>query len=544
MSAPSLAPPADAGPPRAGLAALGVACVAMALYALSGPGRIDMIDGQLRYEPAARWLDEGQPVVRDPQLRAVPGLRGQSYSRYGLGGTLTGMPFMALVPAELDPLEENRRFAFALSSAAGGALACAALLVLLVRLGVGLKPALGWTAACATATLLWPQAVSSFTHAQTAALATWAVALGVGSAQEKRPGLALWAGVLAGLLVTFDEYLALLVPVLGLAVLAPPGAGEEARPVRAWLAEAWRAVAWRPGADRRAAARYWLFAAGALVGMALFLGYNAWRFGNPLHSGKADNLREGHTFWGNPVEGLLSLLVSPGKGVLWFSPPVVLTLAGLRGLWRRAPGVWAAAVVGTGVVLAVVSPLSFFAGDWCWGPRYLVVTLPLWSAAWPFARGLAARRWPRRLLLAAGLAVQLLAVSLDHHRFFFERGLGALFWAQPESRGFYFQHSQLLARPAEVLRSWRERDEARASFVPNPYGLITYCPFGMRARSAEAARQWQQSFDAFLYWRPWPLWCDRLGARCPMPLGPLVGLFLGLGALGGALLWLASRPRR
>ena len=42
-------------------AALGVSLVLLGLYVLTSPGRIDMVDGQVRYEVARNWIDRVAP---------------------------------------------------------------------------------------------------------------------------------------------------------------------------------------------------------------------------------------------------------------------------------------------------------------------------------------------------------------------------------------------------------------------------------------------------------------------------------------------------
>lgn len=529
-------------------AACGAALVVFAAYALTGPGRIDMIDGQMRYEVGVRWLEEGRPVVKDGALMftAVTGKDGSKHSRYGLGGTVTALPLLALIPPEADPLEEVRRFVFPLSSALGAAAVCGFLLLLLRRMGVGLRPALGWTAAAAFATLMWPVGASTFPHAQPAALLVGGLLLALASAQQGRPALAAAGGALASLSITFDEYLLVLLPWLALATLqeglkdgqAPGGR------VRGFVAESLAVLFFRRPERRAAAVRFWSFCLATLLGVGLYMLTNVWRHGSPLHSGKADNLPDAHAFWTNPLAGLLSLTVSPGKGILWYSPSVLLALAGLRGLWRRAPAV-ALGIAGASLtLLLMLSPLAFFGGDWCWGPRYLVAVLPLWCVAWPYATGAWARRPVRAAVLGASVLVQVLGLSMEHHNFFYQRNLPAYFWA--EQPWFYFQQSALLARPRELLIAWEARGQPRPHFTPGPYrDLVTYCPFGRKPGPGQTPESWMKHFAVFYLPRPWPLWCaaDSQG-RCPVSPVPAVALFAGVGLLGGLLVRRALREEQ
>jgi hypothetical protein len=517
---------------------LGVFFLVFGVYALTGPGRIDMIDGQHRYESSERWWTSGNPVEEDPALLgfAVPGRFGRRYSRYGLGSAVWGLPFVAVVGADHDPHGEIRRFCYSFSSTLAGALVAAALLAVLRRQGLGILEALGWSLTCAFGTLLWPTATSSFTQAQTAALLMLSLSLAVRSAQERSWPFALAAGACAGLIATFDEYLVLLAPMVALATLEPPGPPDGRRPaVKEWLTDSARVLALRNGPRRADAGRFYLFLLGLLPGLALVFAYNAWRFGSPFHSGRADNLPAAHSLWGNPVIGALALLVSPGKSVFLYSPILLLGLFGLPRLWRRSPALAAGLVLTSVTLLAVIAPAAFFGGDWCWGPRYLLPVLPWWALAWPGA----GRPLERRALIAVSVAVQILAVSVDHQRFFFEHCLSDFFWA--EQPAFYFRNSALLSRPAELLDVLKDHG-GHPRFSPSPYrGLLTYSPFGPGPRDVRSA--WMRRYELFFAPRPWPLWFARIPPEHrPVSLPSAVSFFALTSLLGAVLL--ASSWRR
>ena len=62
-----------------------------------------------------------------------------------------------------------------------------------------------------------------------------------------------------------------------------------------------------------------LFVAG--IGLLFYLGFNNFRFGSLLFSGKGVNHPSP---LGNPLVGLPGLLVSPGKSIFLYSPPTVI----------------------------------------------------------------------------------------------------------------------------------------------------------------------------------------------------------------------------
>jgi hypothetical protein len=326
------------------------------------------------------------------------------------------------------------------------------------------------------------------------------------------------AGLAGGALFVYQEAYVALLPFVGLAVF---GARAETNP----SSSPWR----RTSIDRAALSRYGLFAAGCSVGLLAFMAFNHARFGTPFAPGRYDDPL---LFSGNPVAGLLSLLASPGKSIVLFSPPVILALAGVRGLRRRAPMLLTAIGLVSLVHVLVIIQFAFFGGDWCWGPRYLLVLVPLWALAFPFA----AERLNRGIvtsIVALGLVVQVMAISVDHQRFFLERDFAPYFW---RDQWVYFKHSQLFARPRELAAIVRDGMPVEATrFSPTPQTQITYTP-GAPPPSARPGLRWARQFVVFHTFRPWPVWIHRLeSGRRPVEPWPIF-LICGVLAGGGFLL--------
>jgi 4-amino-4-deoxy-L-arabinose transferase-like glycosyltransferase len=137
--------------------------------------------------------------------------------------------------------------------------------------------------------------------------------------------------------------------------------------------------------------------------------YNIVRFGSWANNGHAhDPATAAGT---HLLHGLAGELASPGKGLLFYSPPVVLALVGWRGLYRRDRWLALTIIGGFGVYLLYVSRLTNWSGAEAWGPRFLVPMLPLimlpicltFAGA---ARMSAVRRSLVLLVCVAGLAVQ------------------------------------------------------------------------------------------------------------------------------------------
>ncbi len=508
------------------LAAAGVFLLAVSVYILSGPGRIDMIDGQLRYEVTASLIDDGRPIIRDPALKfvGVRGPNGLRYAHYNAGGSIVGLFPVWLGSLFPDPDGELRRFLFSLTSCFLGAAAAALLYLFYLDLGISRKRALAWTLVSSFATLLWPASTSSFDNAQHAFFLLLAVYLGHRSATAGPARLAAWAGLAAGVPILYQEYLAILAPALALSTLAwpagPSGAPNQELSPNVVEAHGQRgsktersvgkmllnAPNFLKSLDRHSQTRYALFIVGAGLGLALALVYNWFRFGSPFALGSALLERQFHfPLFGNPLVGLATLLLSPGKSIFLYSPPIILGLLGFRRLRRHVPSLGLTLLAASVILVLFLSNIAFVGGDWCWGPRYLVPLLPLWALAFPFVTVQRFRRSLVAAIVGAGLAVQLAALAVDHQRFFFERGLPDYFWG--EDPWFYFKHSALVARPGEIASLRKGAPETAKQFAPGPYPFLqTYCIFGNPPSKRSSAPVWMRQFSVFYLPRPWPFW--------------------------------------
>lgn len=136
-------------------------------------------------------------------------------------------------------------------------------------------------------------------------------------------------------------------------------------------------------------------AAAAIIIMVIFVGaiaaYNMRSFGNPLGALpllEAQNSlihASGETFRLS-AEGFAGLLVSPSRGLLVFSPIVLVAVAGARQAWFEnwcGPLRWC--VLAIAAQFALYGSYSVWWGGHTFGPRYMLDVLPLavpLAAAW------------------------------------------------------------------------------------------------------------------------------------------------------------------
>jgi len=407
------------------------------LYLLLGSGHIDSPDGVVMFRVSQSLLDRGavdvEPLANWPGFGgspAPPAASGEPrlYAKYGLGQSLVGLPTLLLgrvladlardserglfdTPIGMDPSPDPEQpfargnpFRIRWDDWSAGAwprpfeawaaswtnawvvAATAALLFLLgCELGFGVRASLGMALLAALATPLTVYSTTFFAE-PLAALALVAFLLLLVRAVRRERGTALLfaAGLALGACVLAKIAHAVLLPPAGLLVLAllrrRARLFDEARTRAAWT---------------RSLASFGSGLALPLLAIAL---YDLARFGTVFETGYASEAAQ----WTTPfLEGLAGLLASPGRGLFWFAPIVVASLAVAPRFARRFPLEGAFALAVGVALLATYARWYMWEGGWCWGPRFLVPLLPL--AMLPIGALLAER--PRRLAVHGSLAV-------------------------------------------------------------------------------------------------------------------------------------------
>lgn len=493
-----------------------LACAALlwvgcsAAYFLTAPGRIDIIDGGIRYSVTTSLIERGSFEVRERSYNPMKGRGGKRYAFYPLGTSLTAVPFVLFGGRLGRGSLESRQFAFSMVSVPFAAAVVALVFLIYGRLRHPLWQSLTWSLVVAFCTLLWPYAGSTF---DVALQAFW-LTLGVWAAVEALSATSYRWAVLSGasfaMLINIQEiYFAL------------AGCVAAAFPLtrRSVLAKLRQPVVWVIGL-------------GVLIGLAFVCTYNALRFGNPLDTGRT---AVPHPLLGVPLVGLYGLVVSPAKSVILYSPPIVLALVGLRRLMANRPGRFAPVVGCLALHLALVSSLRFWAGEWAWGPRYLVASLPLACIGLPYAWPEKERRTLKLLVCGLGFAVQVLAISVDHHRFYYERSLSSFFWTD---ESIMYKQSPLFSRPFELIEIIEGRDLAgvRALTPAIRPMSMTSSTFAPPEEDVGRIPEWMREYLVFVVPRPWTLWSRYLPEE--LRPGP-TGLMTSIGAAVAALSFLA-----
>jgi hypothetical protein len=258
------------------------------------------------------------------------------------------------------------RFTSHLAPTLLGTLACVMFFGLCRRLGARPVPAAACTVALAFATSVW--VYSRYPYSETLQLVCFTGFFGKLLDVRERPTWreATWLGVWAGLLVNAK-------PVY---LLSGLGAGL----FLVWeLRRNWRALLLVSLVSLAAAVPFG----------ALYLWYNKLRWGGIFSTGY------GLAFAGStigtvgggggvvpvgvphetPLVGLWGMFLSPGKSVFLYSPPLLVALYGFLRFFRRFRYIVLAMFLTIFPSLYVHAQMISWAGDFAWGPRYLIFAL-------------------------------------------------------------------------------------------------------------------------------------------------------------------------
>jgi hypothetical protein len=353
------------------------------------------------YEPETAAVTEGLVLeghfyeTDDPPVdgQGVPGKDGHLYARAGLLQPLLEAPFFAAghvlekAFGELEPTPLSWVFMWFYNPfmAALAAVALFALVYITRR-------SLAWAAAIAglfvLASIAWPySSIGMETTFMFAVLASFALAAWA----RRSPSDASFAltGFAAGGAVATKAYACLILPAL--------------------LILLWPALRERVRLDQIRLAL--VFAIPFLLWVLAIAIYNAARFDGPTDFGYTS----ASLTVAMPLN-FMGLLISPGKGLVFYSPLVVLGALGLGRMWREDRYLTVSLLV-LFLTITAFSGASTFWGDEVWGPRYIVpvawvllVPIAWWADSQARRRALAA-------VAAVAVLVQVVAVSASYTRY-------------------------------------------------------------------------------------------------------------------------------
>lgn len=161
-------------------------------------------------------------------------------------------------------------------------------------------------------------------------------------------------------------------------------------------------------------------AVGLLLGVAGPLAYYCWlshhQFGHPLLGGYADDdWSTSPPLW----MGVAGLLVAPSRGMLVYSPALVLVPLGIYWVARQSEPVGTHRGLIVSWLAAAAATIVFYArwhdwrGGWCYGPRFLCETMPVFCLLFAVGYDRLPLNWSRvaaRGLVAVSVAIHLVGL--------------------------------------------------------------------------------------------------------------------------------------
>ncbi|HEX6883941.1 MAG TPA: phospholipid carrier-dependent glycosyltransferase [Planctomycetota bacterium] len=356
--------------------------------------------------------------------RGGPGREQEAFSWSGIGQALVAFPFYvagSFVGRIFPAVEERHRATTELGIARSeyfehllvglrnpllGALTGALIVLAARRSGARRLHALLCGLSYGLLTFAWPQARGTLSDVQATAFLFLAFVLAQGALERmergRNPRLRTLAGFGAALGLAFltrpvlAPAVAVLVLFFVLRVLQEARSGGRGLPLGAL------ATGLAP----------------ALACLALFLWTNHARFGDPLETGYGGVVGL-DWFLRAPWQGLLGVTLSPGSGLLYLAPGLLLVVPWFAHALRR--GELAVPLLVAGLVLAIGLPhvlIPSWHGAWSYGPRYVLPLIPFLWFPLGITLGLAWERTSSRLaagvLLVAGGGAALGGVLVEY----------------------------------------------------------------------------------------------------------------------------------
>ncbi len=363
-------------------------------YFVSMPGYIQVLDSELSLRTAQALVDKGSLIIEPtPGKLGIFESNGRSFSKYGPGLAFCWVPFVLLAKGASAisgaPYELVAHFLVSSCSIFFGAAACAIFHLLLRHLAVSNGSAALGTLGLGMGTMVWKYSVYDFSEIiQMCAL----LIAFYGFVRNETRWLALSSVALS--LAVFVK----LVTVIYLPLFV----------VYLWV----RNRADVPRFFRKLAT---IAVVGAPFALLLAL-LNYLRFGSALESGYG-----GEASWFSNeylLDNLWNLTCSLEKGLLWYSPILLFSIAAFPSFWRQHRHEARLATALVVVNLVFHARYAAWEGGWCWGPRYQVAVTFLLMLPAAFALDRHPRwKWAFVGLLILSTAVQCVGVAVKDQEY-------------------------------------------------------------------------------------------------------------------------------
>jgi len=237
---------------------------------------------------------------------------------------------------------------------------------------------------------------------------------------------------------------------------------------------------------------------GGLAPMALLAAYN-WRYTGSLLSG---GYGQQAAMWDTPLWiGVLGLTVSPSRGLLWYTPAVVVSAFGALVLARRAAlspqarRVLAGGLVGSAFTILLYGRYTYWSGGWDFGSRYVAEIVPVVCLLFGLGYSCMHSRWARRgavALVALSVGIHMLGVFVEDEGWYRRH-----YWAAEHDLDMFQPHDSQLVSAVRLVFSRLSGgpDEADRRPEPRPVGVEPPAGAGGGGAAQDPASPQQQQPD-------------------------------------------------
>lgn len=446
-----------------------------AVFCLSSSGRLDMIDAQFKYETTQSLVAYHDAKMRDPWMIALTDHPDTPYSDYPLGSALPSLIPVGIGLYIHPDNTELAQFLWAITRALFAALIAPALFLIWTWMGIPIRTSIVCSILSCLASLIWPTAASSFEQAERGLIVLLCVFFAFVAYRKKNNLAAFFSGLSLGYLLNYQGGMLVIVPAL---IIGTIDLNEN-------------------NFFKKITTPFFILI-GLAPGLVALLAFNVYRFDVlwPNPAAQVELLKSG-----NIAIGIATLLMSPGKSIFLFSPLIFLGFLGLPAIYRSERRLFCLIAAVSVSYFLMISHLPFPGGDWCWGPRYMSVILPIIFLGLPF--GIARLKIQLAIgIVAISLSIQVVSLWIDHQQFYFRHNLDPNFYIKDPL--FHFRHSQLSERFGEIFLGPDFTQFKK--FNSSPYDSLTYAPFGPPPQLVPVSNLWVRQFAVFYLPRPWPLW--------------------------------------
>ncbi|MBU1869141.1 MAG: hypothetical protein KJ818_01605, partial [Candidatus Omnitrophica bacterium] len=330
----------------------------LSLYTLTMSGYIGNVDGEAMYNLTKNMLIKHDFSIEPGFIREVlgkVGIDGKFYAFYGVAQSLLAIPFYITGKfiSEFFPFS-TREFVTRLSVVYLNVIITALWVMLIFKFSLLLKftkkVSLGLCFIFGLATMAWPYTKVFFSESSIGLFLTLALYYLIKYRSSRKKSDLFLSGAALGFTLMFKLVIVLVLP-LCLVYLKLNSKNE---------------------GIKKLLIPFLIISFPVFCGLIFVGWYNFCRFGNPFETGYP-NLFEPRVFF----SGIYGFLLSPGKSIFIFSPILISSLFVLKDFYNRYK---LEALLFAGIFLIFLFVFSFWSG-WdggvCWGPRYMVPSIPL-----------------------------------------------------------------------------------------------------------------------------------------------------------------------